>query len=284
MSEALSVSLIVTTYNWPEALKCVLESVLRQSRLPDEVIIADDGSTEATASLIADFQARFPVPLIHSWQEDKGFRVAMSRNKAIAKAKGDYIVLIDGDLVLQRHFIADHLKAAARGHFVSGKRARMTAALSDKVIKTGLVPSVFSKGLYRGRSTALRFAWLSRQVAMSKCSSADSIHACNLAFWRADALAINGFNIGFEGWGPEDKEFAARLLHLGLKRKVLKFAGVAFHLYHKENCKAALEKNNLLFEACLAERKVRCDQGLHECVNEHPAPTSAADQRCQLSA
>ena len=271
MSEALSVSLIVTTYNWPEALKCVLESVLRQSRLPDEVIIADDGSGEATLRLINEYQAQFPVPLIHSWQEDKGFRLSQSRNRAIAKAKSDYIILIDGDLLLHRHFIRDHSTIAAAGHFVTGKRVRMTEKLSDGVMAQFKVPGMLTSGLYRGRLEALRCSFLSRYCANSKSNSIDGIHGCNLAFWRKDALAINGFNIGFEGWGPEDKEFAARLLHLGLKRKVLKFAGVAFHLYHKENCKAALEKNNLLFEACLAERKVRCDHGLAESLDTHSA-------------
>ena len=64
-----------------------LESVKRQNRLPDEVIIGDDGSGDETAALIREFQKDFPVPLLHVWQEDKGFRVGKIRNKCIAKAK-----------------------------------------------------------------------------------------------------------------------------------------------------------------------------------------------------
>ena len=74
-----SVSLIVTTYNWPQALDLTLASVARQSRLPDEVVIADDGSDEATAQLVREWRLRLPCPLVHVWQEDRGFRLARSQ-------------------------------------------------------------------------------------------------------------------------------------------------------------------------------------------------------------
>ena len=50
----MKVSLIITTYNWPEALRLSLMSAARQTQLPDEVIVADDGSGEETRQLIAD--------------------------------------------------------------------------------------------------------------------------------------------------------------------------------------------------------------------------------------
>ena len=83
------VSLIITTYNWPEALFLVLKSVKNQFKMPDEIIVADDGSNKETANVIKKFSKDFNLEIIHSWQEDKGFRAAMSRNKAIAKAQGD---------------------------------------------------------------------------------------------------------------------------------------------------------------------------------------------------
>lgn len=258
----MTLSLIITTYNWPEALDSVLASVLEQSRLPDEIIVADDGSGDATRNLIAAWQHKSPIPLVHSWQQDLGFRLSESRNKAIKLARGEYIVMIDGDLSLHKHFIKDHLQAATPGFFISGKRVRMTEKLSKAVMSQQSRPRWFSQGLYRGRCAAIRFPWLSRQLAMTKTESVDSIHGCNMSFWREDALKVNGFNIAFEGWGPEDKEFAARLIHSGVKRKVLKFAGIAFHLYHPESSKAMLEKNIQLFDRCLCERQRRCEFGL----------------------
>ena len=105
----MRISLIITTYNRPDALLLVLKSIEVQSLSPLEVIIADDGSDEKTMELINNFSAQSNLTIIHSFQKDKGFRAAKSRNKAIAKSKGDYIVLIDGDMILHPEFIRYNL-------------------------------------------------------------------------------------------------------------------------------------------------------------------------------
>ena len=96
----MRVSLIITTYNRPESLILVLNSIENQTIVPQEVIIADDGSTVETKEIIVKFQKDSDLNIIHSWQEDNGFRAAKSRNKAIAKSSGDYIIFIDGDIIL----------------------------------------------------------------------------------------------------------------------------------------------------------------------------------------
>ena len=101
-------SLIVATYNWPEALNLCLLSIKNQKVLPAEVIIADDGSGQQTRLLIEKFQSDFPVPLIHVWHEDLGFRKSIVLNMAIKKASGEYIVQVDGDVILDQNFINDH--------------------------------------------------------------------------------------------------------------------------------------------------------------------------------
>ena len=78
----MKTTLIISTYNWPEALKLVFESVLRQSILVDEIIIADDGSTETTRFLIDDYRDLFDIPIKHIWQDDLGFRKTIILNKA----------------------------------------------------------------------------------------------------------------------------------------------------------------------------------------------------------
>lgn len=85
----MKTTLLITTYNWPKALELVLYSVLHQHVMPDEVVIADDGSTEETKKLIDRYADKMPVPVIWVWQEDKGFRRTSILNKAIAKATGD---------------------------------------------------------------------------------------------------------------------------------------------------------------------------------------------------
>src|SRR3546814_319958 len=105
-------SLIVSTYNWPEALTCCLNSIAAQTVLPTEIIIADDGSTEETKNATVDWSKRTHIPLIHVWHADQGFRLSEIRNKAIQRAAHPYIIQIDGDIILDSNFIEDHLKSA----------------------------------------------------------------------------------------------------------------------------------------------------------------------------
>ena len=81
MASNISTSLIISTYNRSDALELCVKSVLRQSLLPDEIIIADDGSKEDTGELIHQLAASSEVPIIHVWHEDLGFRLASISNK-----------------------------------------------------------------------------------------------------------------------------------------------------------------------------------------------------------
>jgi len=117
----VKVSLIVTTYNRP-----VLKSAAMQSTLPHEIVVADDGSGEETANIIEEASKKSTVPILHAWQEDRGFRAAMSRNRAIAMSSGEYIVMIDGDMVLHPLFVKDHIEAAEPGTFVQGSRVLLS--------------------------------------------------------------------------------------------------------------------------------------------------------------
>lgn len=128
----MKTTLLITTYNWPKALELVLYSVLHQHVMPDEVVIADDGSTEETKKLIDRYAVKMPVPVIWVWQEDKGFRRTSILNKAIAKATGDYIIQVDGDVVLSSHFVEDHIEMAQKGCFVCGSRVLLSAQISKK--------------------------------------------------------------------------------------------------------------------------------------------------------
>src|ERR1044071_7415881 len=115
-------TLVVSTYNWPEALAKVFRALERQTALPGEIIIADDGSTDSTRQLIEQWEEKLPTPVHHVWHEDRGFRKTTILNQALAMARGRYVVFLDGDCVPDRHFIADHAALAERGFWVQGRR------------------------------------------------------------------------------------------------------------------------------------------------------------------
>lgn len=258
----MKTSLIITTYNWKEALEAVLKSVLRQTVLPEEVIIADDGSREDTKALIAQFQANFPVPLIHSWQEDQGFQLSMSRNRAIALAEGEYIIMIDGDMVLSPSFIDSHKKAAKVEWFVQGGRVLTNERASKAIMDHDAIPNIFSSGL-KNRKNCISHPLISKLFSYQR-NNDNATRGCNMAFWKSDVITVNGFNQDFVGWGREDSEFVHRMLNANKNRLYLKFAGVGYHLFHNENSRASLSENDQILEKTITHRLTRCENGIDQ--------------------
>ena len=267
-----SISLLITTYNWEAALALVLASVARQSRLPDEVIVADDGSRAATAELLQRMAADFPVPLRHSWQPDDGFRAARSRNRAIAAASSEYLVMIDGDMVLHPHFVADHLAAAAPGAYVQGSRVLTSARFGERMLADpAMRPGVFSTGIERRRHT-LRLPVLSHlYLRINRRTAPHAIKTCNQGWWRDDLLRLNGFDERMRGWGREDEELAWRAHHAGLGCRQLRFSALAFHLHHHERHHGGASANDGYLAQTRAERGVHCADGVDQHLPEFAA-------------
>jgi glycosyltransferase involved in cell wall biosynthesis len=266
----MKVSLIIITYNWPTALARTLESVAAQTRLPDEVLIADDGSGPETAAVIERARKTFPVPLKHIWQEDLGFRAARARNRGIAASKGDYIVLLDGDMMIHPDFIADHLMLAEPGFFLQGGRLKANHAESQRLLAGGRpvyapwVKANFHEFDGTKRLYAFRAPMLARWKSRSR--SGGRVMSCNMSFWRKDLLRVNGFDERMEGYGAEDRDLAVRLENAGLRRRALKWCALAMHFEHNSRAQEdvndpSLPNNRLLHEAI--ERKlVRCELGI----------------------
>lgn len=263
----MKTSLIITTYNWKEALKLVLLSIKNQSTLPNEVIIADDGSKNDTKELVEKFQKNFPVPLIHSWQKDKGFRAAKSRNKAISKARFKYIILIDGDMILHKDFVKDHIKASEKKTFIQGSRVLLGEEKSKEIFNTEQLNfNFFSKDLSNRKNT-LRFSLLSK-IFQKRNKNNKAIRTCNFSFFKEDCIKINGFNEAFIGWGREDSEFVERLFNSNIHRKNLKFNALAYHIYHKENSRKMLKENEKILLNTISKKLSWCRDGINKYIKE----------------
>jgi len=260
---ALQLALAITSHERPDALAAVLESVARQRRHPVEILIADDGSGAATRRVIEDFVARSRVPVKVLSQPHQGFRAARLRNLAIAATSCDYLVFIDGDMLLHPEFIADHEAIALPGCFTQGVRVNTDAALTARLIaEPSRLPALLKPGMgLLRRLYLLHSPWLSksgRQIA----NQFVAIKSCNLAVWRQDLLRINGFNEDMIGWGPEDKELCARLEQAGVRRQTLLFGGIAWHLHHPAASREALPANLAVLAATRTGKKSRCERGL----------------------
>ena len=255
------VSLIITTYNRPDALLLVLKSVERQTTIPLNIIIADDGSNNETKEVIKIFQTSTQLNVIHSWQKNKGFRAAKSRNKAIAKSNADYLILIDGDMVLHPEFVQDHINNSEIGYFIQGARVLLTKETTQDVLSGARENfSFFSLGI-KNRKNLIHSNFLSK-IFLKKKNFLRGIKTCNMSFFKKDCLNINGFNEDFEGWGREDSEFAVRLLNSGTIRKNLHFNIIQFHLWHDENIRVSLRENDLILKSSLDSQSKWCNNGI----------------------
>jgi len=262
----MKISLIITTYNWPEALLLVLKSIRHQSLMPDEIIIADDGSNDSTRRLISSFNKQFDLNIIHSWQEDNGFRAARSRNKAILKSSGDYIILIDGDILLHRNFVKDHIDSAEPGNFIQGSRTLLSQKETQKALAEKNVNFSFFSLELMNRKNSIHSNILSF-IFSNKKNHLQGTKSCNMSFYREDCININGFNNDFEGWGREDTEFVARLMNSLIKRKNVRFKAIQYHLWHNENSRKSLEKNDAILDDALINHLQWCENGINSIEN-----------------
>ena len=256
-------SLIITTYNWKSALELVILSSLRQSYLPVEIIIADDGSRDDTRKLIELLNKKSSIPIIHSWHEDEGFRAAKARNKAIAMANSDYIILVDGDMILHKDFIYDHCSFSKPGFFVQGIRAKLSSKKVKKLFKLRQINfNTFENGIKNKRNN-VRSSILSFMFSGTRLfNRLKMLQTCNMAFYKKDCIKINGFNEDFVGWGREDSEFGARLINLGCKRRDLRFKGIGYHIHHEGVSRVMLDKNHKIFLDTVNKKLDWCTNGI----------------------
>lgn len=253
---AVGVTLFLTTYNWPEALKLCVKSIFLQSVLPNEIIIADDGSGEETRIIIDELKKESPVSIIHLWQTDEGYRINAVRNMAIVKSKHPYIIQIDGDLILHHHFVKDHLSFAKDNRFLIGRRYDLSNYLTGKLL-----------GGEQGLS--LPFAFRNKTVAyfhdliLYKKNSPRGVRGCNMSFWKKDAFKVNGYDEDMNSKGPDDKEFAVRLINVGVEGFNLKYYANCFHFFHNED---GLCTNHQfvksIYHHSVATKKTSCKNGL----------------------
>ena len=251
------ISVLLATYNWPEALSLSLQSLRQQTNLDFEIIICDDGSKNETRVLIEKFQKDFPVKITHLWQEDDGFRKSAILNKGIQAAEGDYLVFLDGDCIVQKNFIEHHKKLSEKNYMVTGSRILCDQPLTNELCQYGIwSPEFFSKNMmnWASKKHINKFLPLLIQLPDHRFRKYTKfvwkrIKGCNMACWKGDAMAIGGFDEALVGWGHEDADFVFRLYHHGIQRKSGSWSTEVLHLWHRMADKESAEKNAAIVRA-----------------------------------
>lgn len=267
----MKTAVIVTTYNRPDALAAVLEGYCVQSDRDFSLVVADDGSTRDTAEVVQQFARRDGMRLTHVWQEDRGFRAAAIRNRAIASTNADYLVFTDGDCIPSHDFVKAHKALAEPGYFLGSNRVLLGEAFSHRVLREQIPVHRWGWGEWAR-------AWMRRDVnrllpllslpygAFRKGASNrwEGIKTCNFSAWRSDLDYVNGLDESYEGWGLEDSDLVIRLIHAGVKHKNARCAAPVFHLWHHEQDRRYLPENQKRLDELLQSTTIRAAAGLDQ--------------------
>jgi len=257
----LKTTLVITTYNWPEALNLVLKSILAQTIMPFEVIVADDGSKPETKEIIDHFKDKLSVPLRHIWHEDKGFRRSAILNKSIALAKGEYIIQIDGDCIVHKNFVKDHNTSAEKNTYLYGSRVNIQKDFLPTLYSNEVTTfSYFAKGIKK-RTRNLHIPILAN-LYKRKDGLSKKIRGCNLSYWKSDFIKINGYNEAMTGWGKEDSELVIRLLNNNIQGKRLRYKAIIYHIWHNVSSKERLNINQEIQEHTIQNKLKKCEKGV----------------------
>lgn len=278
----MKVSVIVPTYNRPKALELCLLSLASQLRLPDEVLIADDGSGAETRMTIERFRAseNCQFELKHIWQEDDGFRKPRILNESVRNATGDYLVFIDGDCLAHRYWLYYHLRYAEPDAVLGGKRVDLGQHLTETVLSEGrlinsmgfglLWDSLVGGGTRKAEEAFVVSSPRLRSWAKMNRISDDGIWGCNFSVPKDLFYAINGCDEDFLDGSIEDNDLGIRVLNNGAKLKSVRFLANVFHLWHKSSWSFTSEKyqhNRRIMEQRIALKESRCRNGIVKSVD-----------------
>ncbi len=267
------ISLIINSFEQPDYLARVLAAVSRQTSLPEEVLLADDGSGEAVRSVFANWAAAQSFRADHVWQPHEGFRRARILNQAIARARSEYAVFLDGDTLPHPQFVADHRRLARSGVFIQGHRALVKQQASTWFGLGTLAQDrrrAFWQGQLGGWKHAYRWPFALRQAR----TGLRGIRGCNVGIWRDDLVQVNGYNEAFVGWGREDSELCVRLMNRGVQRTDVRGWALCYHLWHPPAGRESLPANDELLEQARASGARACKQGLDQYLAPHQEGSS----------
>lgn len=264
----MKISAVINTYNAPRQLDLVMHGMLRQTDPPHEILFADDGSRDETRALIEAWRAKCPIPLVHVWQADIGFRRCRILNEAVRRGSGDYFIFLDGDSIPHSRWIGDHRRQAKRGRVLCGRRVRLGPQLSERLtadmVDAGelekLFGAVFTSGIHRDSTRVLLGLRLPPALARVFHPKSRRLMGVNFSMHREALEKVNGFNEQYTTYGLEDYDLEIRLRRSGCKLYPLLNRAVVYHLHHPMKQIAAESRRE--FERLLSADYTRCEKGL----------------------
>lgn len=228
-------SVIVATYRRPEHLRRSLLSLAMQRGVEGqfELVVTDDGSTDETPEVVAEFARSVPFSVQFVTQQHKGFRAARVRNNGVRFSTAPYLVFVDSDCVLAPNHLRQHMRARRPGVARSGDSYRLDEATTRLIDEQAIATGAFRNWVPTNERWRLLHKWI-KDGCYSALQHSDKprILAGNLALWRSDFERVNGFDEQFVGWGCEDDDLNHRLRQAGIRVASILGYTRAYHLWH----------------------------------------------------
>ena len=165
---------------------------------------------------------------------------------------------------------------AAPGWLVSGNRVLLDRRLTERATEEQLPLWRWGAGDWlRARLTGRvnRITPLLRLVDWSEArDDLTGAKTCNLAVWREDLLAVNGFDEEFIGWGYEDSDLVQRLLNCGRRRRASRWAIPVLHLWHGAQDRSREKVNLARLQQAVSSKAVHAARG----IDQYLAPSRSA--------
>lgn len=234
-SRKIDLSVIIPTYNRSRLLDLTLRSIVLQDipRRNFEVVVADDGSSDDTSELVDRYRDRLNIKYV--FQEDRGYRPASARNKAIRVAEGALCLFIDSGILLNTDALGRHIafhretgpNAAAVGYIYGFDRI----GEEELRLKEMIDPDDPAASIREIAQHKVYFDLREGHYRRHK----DQIHrlpAPWIYFWmghisvaREDLLRVGLFDESYDGrWGVEDNDLGFRLHQGGVCIRLLRSA------------------------------------------------------------
>jgi glycosyltransferase involved in cell wall biosynthesis len=234
-SQDPEISLIINTYMKPRHLGLVLDSIEHQEGVAGrfEVVVSDDGSTDATASLVHARAATAPYRLAFTTRPHDGFRLSRVRNDGARIACGKRLLFLDGDCMLPRDHVAVHLDRCREGVATGGDCGRLNESQSRGISGTSLNAKAVASLLPASERKALRARlrkW--RWYALLRHPTKPRLVGNNICIHRRDFERVNGFDERFVGWGQEDDDITLRLRAAGVRLATVLDRTCSLHVWH----------------------------------------------------
>lgn len=267
----MKISVIISTYNSEKWLANVLVGYSVQTFDDFEVIVADDGSGEATKQVVDSFRDKFKHPIQHIWQPDDGFQKCKILNKSILASKSDYLLFTDGDCIPRKDFLSVHVKHIEKGLFLSGGYFKLPMTISQKITTEDIINQkcfsirwLIKNGLkVNFKLTKLvKFKWFSAFMNWVTPTK-KSWNGHNSSGFKSDIVSINGFNNAMQ-YGGEDRELGERLFNKGIFSKQIRYTAVCVHLDHKRSYEnpEVWKKNRAIRDYNIKNKVVWVEDGL----------------------